>query len=47
MKQPTWDEILAARWKREDEAIARKYAPYASLGRGHLQPDRCRVRPDW
>ena len=45
--QPTWAEILAARQKREDEPIARKYAPYKHLGTGHMRPELCRVQPDW
>ena len=45
--QPTWAEFLSARQKREDDAIARKYAPYKPLGIGHLRPELCRVQPDW
>ena len=39
---PTWDEVVAARNRREDEAIARRCAPYACLGRGHLREDLTR-----
>jgi hypothetical protein len=43
LAQPTWAEIQAARNRREDEPIARRYAPYASLGYGHNRPDLCRA----
>ena len=45
--QPTWAEILTARQKREDEPIARRYAPYKNLGIGHLREDLCRVSRDY
>jgi hypothetical protein len=35
----TWDDFLNARMKREDEAIKAKFAPWASLGIGHLRHD--------
>ncbi len=44
---PTWAEIVAARNKREDEAVAQRYAAYAYLGRGHLREDLCRVRREY
>lgn len=39
--QPTWAEIIAERHRREDEAVARRYAQYVHLGRGHLREDLC------
>lgn len=42
----TWEEVEAARMKREDEAVARKWARYAHLGRGHLQAELCRWVPE-
>lgn len=39
--QPTWHEIIEERHRREDEAVARRYAQYAHLGRGHLREDLC------
>jgi len=47
MNQPTWNEIEYLRHKREDEAVARKYAPYRNLGRGHMRPELCRVPQDY
>ena len=39
---PEWAEVVAARNRREDEAIARRYAQYDNLGRGHLREDLVR-----
>jgi hypothetical protein len=44
----SWADVVAERQRREDEPIARRYAPYKEYGRGHLHPEVCRwVRPDW
>lgn len=43
----TWAEIEAARMRREDEAVARRFAPYSKLGIGHLRSDLCRVQMDY
>jgi hypothetical protein len=40
-RNPSWAEIVEARNRREDEAIARRYAQWANLGRGHLREDLC------
>ena len=40
-KNPTWAEIVEARNRREDESVARRYATFANLGRGHLREDLC------
>lgn len=37
-----WDDVERARMKKEDEFVARGFAPYAYLGRGHLRPDLVR-----
>lgn len=47
MNQPTWNDIVRERQRREDEPVARKFAPYRNLGRGHLRPELCKVQQDW
>lgn len=38
----TWDQIEQDRMRREDESVARKWAPWKHLGRGHMHPELCR-----
>jgi hypothetical protein len=44
---PSWQEVVANRNKREDDYVARKFAPFAYLGRGHMRPDLCYVKWDY
>ena len=37
MNQPTWHDIVRERQRRDDESVARKFAPYRNLVRGHMQ----------
>jgi len=43
-KQPSWDDFLRERHRREDEGVAKKYTRYVYLGRGHFRTDICRVQ---
>jgi hypothetical protein len=36
MKNQDWSDFLAERQRKEDEAIKKRYAAFAHLGRGHL-----------
>lgn len=47
MNQPTWNDFVRERQRREDEPIAKKYALYKHLGHGHMRPELCRVPQDW
>ena len=40
----TWADVIRERNRREDEAVARKFARFANLGRGHLRTDIVRIQ---
>lgn len=43
MRLVSWDDFLRERMRREDEYVARKFARFANLGRGHLRTDIVRL----
>ena len=40
----SWDDFLNERMRKEDSAVAAKFAAYVHLGRGHLRQDLCKFR---
>jgi hypothetical protein len=40
----TWDEVIRERNRREDEAVARKFARFAHFGRGHFRTDIVKIQ---